>query len=63
MTDKIYLTKNDKIIKTDKKQRTIYMIFFSSIVENLDIKRYEMGSDSFIDNTTDPTLKAMLKYR
>ena len=39
------------------------MHFFSSIVENLDIKRQKIGSDSVVDNTTDPTLKAILKYR
>ena len=33
------------------------------MVENLDIKRYEIGSDTVVDNTTDPTLKAILKYK
>ena len=37
--------------------------FFSSIVQNLDIKRYEKGSDYVVDNITDPTLKAILKQR
>ena len=37
--------------------------FFSSIVENLDIKRQKIGSDSVVDNTADPNLKAILKYR
>ena len=36
------------------------MNFFFSIVENLDIKRYEIGSDSI---TIDPTFKAILRYR
>ena len=36
------------------------MNFFFSIVENLDIKRYEIGSDSI---NIDPTLKAILRYR
>ena len=27
------------------------------------MKRYEIGSDSVVDNTTYPTLKAILKYR
>ena len=35
--------------------------FFSSIVQNLDIKRYEKGSDYVVDNITDRTLKAILK--
>ena len=60
--DKIYLTKN-KIIKTDQKTVGYLNELFSSIVENHDIKRYEIGSDSLVDNTTDPTLKAILKYR
>ena len=33
------------------------------MVENLDIKRYEIGSDTVVENTTDPILKAILKYR
>ena len=56
-----WLGKNDKIIKTDKKNPAYYLNeFFSSIVENLDIKRYEIGSDSI---NIDPTLKAILRYR
>ena len=38
--DKINLTKHDTIIKTDKKLYYLNaFFFFSSIVENLDIKR------------------------
>ena len=37
--------------------------FFSSIVQNPDIKRYKIGSDYVVDNITDPTLKAILKYK
>ena len=33
------------------------------VLKNLDIKRYEIGSDSVVDKTTDPDLKANLKYR
>ena len=33
------------------------------VLKNLDIKRYEIGSDSVVDKTTDPDLKAILKYR
>ena len=61
--DKINLTKHDTIIKTDKKLYYLNAFFFSSIVENLDIKRQKIGSDSVVDNTADPNLKAILKYR
>ena len=37
--------------------------FYSSIVQNPDIKRYKIGSDYVVDNITDPTLKAILKYK
>ena len=39
------------------------MNFFSSIVENLKIKRFEIGSNSVVDNTIDPTLKVISNYR
>ena len=61
--DKVCLTEKDKIIKTDKKTADCLNEVFSSIAQNLDIKRYEIGSDSVVNNTTDPTLKAILKYR
>ena len=47
--DKIYLTKNDKIVKTDKKQLTI--------LQYADIKNYEIGSETVVDNTIDPYRK------
>ena len=59
---KIYLTKNNKIIKADKKISDYLNKFFSSIVKNLDIRRYKIGYDSVVDNTTDPILKAILKF-
>ena len=61
--DKSNLTKQDTIIKTNKKLYYLNAFFFSSIVENLDIKRQKIGSDSVVDNTADPNLKAILKYR
>ena len=63
--DKIYFTKNDndKITKTDKKTADYFNDLFSSIAENLDIKKYKIGSYSVVDNTTDSTLKATLKYK
>ena len=60
---KIYWTKNDEITKNDKKTADYLNEFCSSTVENLDIKRYETGCDSVVDNTADPTLKVILKYR
>ena len=55
--------KNDKIVKSDKKAADYLNEFFSSIVKNLDIKWYKIGSHSFVDSNIVPILKAFLKHK
>ena len=61
--DKIHLIENNELIKNDlKKTEVLNNFFFSNIVQNLNIARYT-SEESFVDNISDPTLKAILKYR
>ena len=60
--DNIHLIENNELIKNDLKTAEVLNIFFSNIVQNLNIARYT-SEESFVDNISDPTLKAILKYR
>lgn len=60
--DKIDLTKNDELVKPDKKSSRRFQ-FFSSAVQNVDTTRYKTGADHSVKNTNDPILKAILRYR
>ena len=60
--DKIHLIENNELIKNDLKTAEFLNNFFSNIVQNLNIARYT-SEESFVDNISDPTLKAILKYR
>ena len=60
--DKIDLIENNELIKNDLKTAEVLNIFFSNIVQSLNIARYT-SEESFVDNISDPTLKAILKYR
>ena len=60
--DKIHLIENNELIKNDLKTAEVLNNFFSNIVQNLNIARYT-SEESFVDNISDPTLKAILKYR
>ena len=60
--DKIHLIENNERIKNDLKTAEVLNNFFSNIVQKLNIARYT-SEESFVDNISDPTLKAILKYR
>ena len=60
--DKIHLIENNELIKNDLKTAEVLNNFFSNIVQNPNIARYT-SEESFVDNISDPTLKAILKYR
>ena len=60
--DKIHLIENNELIKNDLKTAEVLNNFFSNIVQNLNIARYT-SEESFVDNISDPTLKAILKYK
>ena len=61
--NKINLTENGELIKTDVETAEILNdFFFSNIIQNLDITRYS-NNEPFLDNIKDSTMKAILKYR
>jgi len=59
--DKIHLIENNELIKSDSETEVLNN-FFSNIVQNLNIVRYT-SDEPFVENISDPTLKAILKYR
>ena len=61
--DKIHLIENDHLLKTDLETAEFFNdSFFSNIVQNLNIQRFEDG-EPFVNKKSDPTLKAILKYK
>ena len=60
--DEIHLIENSELVKTDLETAEVLNNFFSNIVQNLDISRYSNG-EPLVSNTSDATLKAILKYR
>ena len=60
---KINVTENGELIKTNVEIAEILndFFFFSNILQNLDITKY-FNNKSFLDNTKDLTIKAILKY-
>ena len=62
--ERITLIENDEIIKTVKGTAKVRNAFFSNIVQNLDIQRYNVD-DPICENinVNDPLLKAFVRYR
>ena len=59
--DKINLSGNGKIVKTELETAEVPSNCFSDIVKNLEIFK-SSEYESFIDNIEDKTLRAILKY-
>ena len=59
--DKINLSGNGKIVKTELETAEVPSNCFSDIVKNLEIFKCS-EHESFIDNIEDKTLRAILKY-
>ena len=59
--ERISLSENGKIVKTEKETAEVFNNFFGNIVKNLYISQYS-DFDLIIENVKDPTLKAILKY-
>ena len=57
--ERITLIENDEIIKTEKGTTKVLKIFFSNIVQNLDIQQYNVD-DPICENINDPLLKAIV---
>ena len=60
--ERITLTENGEIIKTEKGTAKVLNAFFTNIVQNLDIQLYNMD-DPICENINDPLLKAIFRYR
>ena len=59
--DRISLSENGEIVKTEKETAEVFNNFFGNIVKNLNISQYS-DFDPIIEKVKDPTLKAILKY-
>ena len=62
MRDRINVSQKGEILKTESKTVETLNSLFSKIVKNLNIWRYS-DFDPVIANITDPTLKAIFKYK
>ena len=60
--DKIHLIENNELLKTDVETAEVFNEFFSNIVQKLNIPRFA-NDGPLVNNISDPTLKAILKYR
>ena len=60
--ERITLTENGEIIKTEKGTAKVLNAFFTNIVQNLDIESYNMD-DPICENINDPLLKTIFRYR
>ena len=59
--ERISLSENGKIVKTEKETAEVFNNSFGNIVKNLNISQYS-DFDPIIEKVKDPTLKAILKY-
>ena len=59
--NRISINEKVQILKTEPERAETLNCFFSNIVKNLNISRYN-EFDSVTKNIADPTLKAILKY-
>ena len=60
--ERISLSKNGEIAKTEKGRAKVSNNYFGNIVKNLNISQYS-DFDPIIENVKDPSLKATLKYK
>ena len=60
--NRISINEKGQILKTEPERAETLNCFFSNIVKNLNISRYN-EFDSVTKNIADPTLKAILKYK
>ena len=60
--DRININEEGKILKTESETAESLNSFFSNVVKNLNISRYS-EFDPVTENTADPTLTAIFKYK
>ena len=62
LRDKINLSENSQIIKSELETAELLENFFSNIIKNFEISKFS-NYKPFIDNTEDKTLRAILEYK
>ena len=60
--ERISLSENGEIVKTEKETAEVFNNFFGNIVKNFNISQYS-DFDPITENVKDPTLKAIFKYK
>ena len=60
--ERIGLSENDEIVKTEKGTAEVFNNFFGNIVKNFNISQYS-DFDPIIENVKVPSLKVILKYK
>ena len=60
--DRINISEKDEILKTESETAETLNSFFSNIVKNLNISRYN-EFNPVTENIADPTVKAIFKYK
>ena len=62
LRDKINLSENSQIIKSELQTAELLDNFFSNIIKNFETSKFS-NYKPFIDSTEDRTLRAILKYK
>ena len=57
------MIENKNLVSDDAEVANCLNNFFSNIVKNLEITRYEADDDFHLNMNSDPTLKAVFKYK
>ena len=57
------MIENKNLVSDDAEVANCLNNFFSNIVKNLEITRYEVDDDFHLNMNSDPTLKAVFKYK
>ena len=61
--EKITLIEDENLVSDDAEVANCLNIFFSNIVKNLEIPKYEVVDDLHLNMSSHPTLKAVFKYK
>ena len=63
LREKITLIENENLVSDDAEVATCLNNFFSYIVKNLEIPKYDVEDDLHLNMNSHPTLKAVFKYK
>ena len=63
MREKITLIENENLVSDDAEVANCLDNFFSNIVQNIEIPKYDVEDDLHLNMSSHPTLKAVFKYK